>query len=402
MIYETPSTLGTLKMRQDSLESSIFYDNCPNKSPHVTKYYPPTPLQSDYAIAPKVAAPILPAYINRINSLVYDKLVIDCGNEEYNNFIAETIEFNGGSELYSNLITNMLVGGNYLITISTDSLYENVVKYTDWGAEYVGYKAPEDYYVEYLMSNGVSYPVTEPKTTHDKNTQPFLLPINSVEVAGTANTLGFTPAVFIKNIDKYQDRVYGRPYVYRFLQSLLEYNLTLSQMARAIRIFQNVWITNKEVDDINKPLRIQPDYINFLGEKGTLEQAQRNLNLTEEREYCKIKREEIASAAQIPTFMAGVDSVTKLESGIALQIALQPLEELMGKIREVFVRSLTELVEKSLKIKYGTTKVFEVSIMLTKPQLDAQEKISLIQSLKADGTLTAEEARNLILPYLGL
>jgi len=402
MIYETPSSMGTLVMRQNALESNIFYENCPNKPQHQTKYYPPTPLQSDYAIAPKVAAPILPAYINRINSLVYDKLVIDCGSEEYNNFIAETVEYNGGSELYSNLITNMLVGGNYLITISTDPLIENTIKYTDWGAEYVGYKGQDDYYVEYLMRNGTSFPVTEPKTNYDKNTTPFLLPINSSEIAGMQHSLGFTPAVFIKNIDKYQDRVYGKPYVYRFLQSLLEYNLTLSQIARAIRIFQNVWVTNKEVDDINKPLRIQPDYINFLGDKGTLEQAQRNLNLTEEREYCKIKREEIASAAQIPTFMAGVDSVTKLESGIALQIALQPLEELMGKVREVFVRSLTELVEKSLKIRYGSTNSYNVNIMLTTPQLDAQEKIALIQSLKADGTLTAEEARTLILPYLGL
>ena len=399
MIYETPSSPATLLMRRDSLESHVFYENIPNQEPYVKKYYPPTPLQSDYAIAPKVSASILAGYVNRINSLVYDKLVIDCGNETLNTFIKDVIDDNGGSELYTNIITNMLVGGNYMITISNN---DNYIKYTDWSAEFIGYTAPQDYYVEYLTKDGVAIPVTNPKITIDKKTMPVLYPVNSMEIGGQPHTLGFTPAIFVKNIDKYNDRVYGKPYVFRFLKALLEYNLTLSQMARAIRIFQNVWITNKEVDDLNKPLRIQPDVINFLGEKGTLEQAQRNLVLNEEREYCSILRQEIAQSSQIPTFLAGMDNVTKLESGIALQIALQPLEELMGKVREVFIRNVTELVNKTLKIQFNTQQDFPVQVMLTKPQLDANEKIALIQALKADGTLTAEEARALILPYMGL
>ena len=216
------------------------------------------------------------------------------------------------------------------------------------------------------------------------------------------------PVLFV-GIDKYDSGKYGKPFVSRCTELVLEYNHILSQIVKAVKILQNVWVTNLSADNPEMPIRLSPDTINFLGPDGKLEQAIRNLDLEEERKLLEILEFQISKASQVPAELIGLRDVGKLPSGIALQILLQPLVELIERIRPLFVLKTGELAEKLIRMKYAidgkrAPDKIELDIQVNEAIFpdDRKEKIDEIITLKKEGLISIEQAQLLLEPYLKL
>jgi hypothetical protein len=209
----------------------------------------------------------------------------------------------------------------------------------------------------------------------------FIEEIEDGSAVVTAHGLPFAPFVFIRSVDKDEANRYGNPFHLRARDLLVEYNRTASQALKAIQILQNVWLTDKEIDNPNAPLRLDPDTINHVGAGGRLEQAVRQLNLEPEFQMMSRLKQHIASRLQVPDFMTGLSDVGKVESGVALAIVSGPLQELVGRIRYEYAERVRELAAKMLTVEYLSRGMrppsFEIAVTLSENVLPIDARIEV-------------------------
>ena len=104
----------------------------------------------------------------------------------------------------------------------------------------------------------------------------------------------------------------------------------------------------------------------------------------------------------------GLLSVGKLPSGIALQLLLQPMTELLGRYRDLFEDMIEELVSKTISMEYmlqgKAIPEFELEIETNEtifPE-DKEKQIAEIVLLHKEGLLPKEQAQQLLEPILDI
>lgn len=390
---------NTIAMRKEALESMVFYDNAVNMKQYQSKYYLPTELSD----APRIAVPITSSVVDRIVALLHQGLEIEIDNPALHKEVQAVLDENDWGALSREIITQTLVGGNYLLLIRA----LEGLQLEGWKAPYLFKHGGDIYGYEYILKDGVQVPVLKDKLSKSEVEGHTIHTISPYFWDTEDHNFGFTPAVWFNSIDR-GTAGYGRPYPNRFKDMVVEFNQIVSQVSKAIKILQNVWNTNLSIENPNQPIKIAPEYINFLGEDGKLEQSTRNLTLDAEWAYLAVLKDNIAQAAQVPSELSGLANIGKLPSGVALQILLQPLEELIGRMRHNFGSKVKELVikiGKSIYLSKGQTpKDFEVSIRMNEAILPNEKQTELDNILKMvdKEIITKEEAKTMLSPTFKL
>jgi hypothetical protein len=351
----TTTTPRIFKMREEALDGYIFYDNTLTAPENKKRFFPPFANQLDYDLYTKQASPITSAIINRIRDLAFKNIEITPTIPELS------------MEFLKEILKNSLIGGNCLIIPSTTGLQL-------WKGQFIGIDE-QGYYLEYILDvNGSARPVLKSKfVISDK--EKYII-----------QNLGTLPTLFtcIDCVDEL-----GRPFPERFKDSVIEYNRILTQISRNLRIFQETWITNREVDNPDRPLVITPGRINYLGQDGTLEQVENKYDSNDSREYMHLLRDDIAQAAQCPQFMRSLEDLGKIPSGVALSIMMQPLTELLASIRSKFIEQLQTLVGNA-----------NITFSIPDIALDKNAEISQLVELVKAGILTPQEAHEYVIILL--
>ena len=390
--------------RKDGFEGKLFYNNKIGNSQYVKKYFPPAEgeLASSYNRRPKIAVPISSSIINRIVNILNFNTVVSLSDQKSQNLYDEMDDKLKLSEVHRDILVNMLSTGNNLTLFRLGYDYPEIEQ---WDGTFLNL----DYginMIEYTIKNGVIVPVL---STEVKEEEVIRIMVDDILFGDVEHNLGFNPSVLAKSIDKYEDGIYGKSFVMRFKDMAVEFNQIFSQIAKAVKILQNVWTTNLLAEDPYNPIMLAPEHINFLGPDGKLEQAVRNLDLKEERMLLESLEFQISKASQVPAELIGLRDVSKLPSGIALQIILQPLTELIERLRPLYVSIVSEFTEKIVRMKYicdgkKAPEVIELNIRANEnlfPE-DKKEKIDEIITLKKEGLITEQQAKLLIEPYLKL
>lgn len=390
--------------RQEGQIGKVFYQNLLATPTYTKIYFPATAGETDseYIRRPKIAVPISSSIIDRITNILMQGAVITTSSDESQQRMDKIATDLNLAEFLRDMITNAIVTGNNLSLIR---IVENEMKLENWDGPWVWMKDGLVGY-EYTTRNSLMVPVLSSDVKEDNRT---VVIIDDLMFGNVKHNLPFNPSTLVKNIDKYDDGVWGKSFVMRFNDMVVEYNHIVSQISKAIKVLQNVWITNRDVDNPENPIRLSPDRINFLGQEGTLEQAIRQLNLTEEREYLNILEHQISRASQVPAELAGLKDVGKLPSGVALQILLQPLVELTERMKNVFVPALEDFSYKVLATDYiidgqNIPTGLEVDVHTNDAILpeDRNQQIAEIVTLKKEGLITPEQAQLLLEPILGI
>lgn len=391
-------------MRQEGQEGKIFYQNLLATSTYSKKYFPPTPGETDgeYQRRPKVAIPITSSIIDRITNILLQGATITTSSEESQKRMDNLATDLNLAEFIRTMVTNTIVTGNNLAVIR---IVNNEIKLEHWDGTWVWINDELSGY-EYTTRDGLMVPVLSSDIKEEKRTK---VVIDDVQFGGVKHNLPYNPSTLTKNIDRYDDDNFGKSYVMRFNDMVVEYNHIVSQISKSIKVLQNVWVSNRDVDNPENPIRLSPDRVNFLGVDGTLEQAIRNLNLTEEREYLEILEHQISRASQVPAELAGLKDAGKLPSGIALQLLLQPLTELVERYRNLFVPAIEEFSLKVLSTDYiienkpiPTDLQVDVQVNTSILPEDRKDRIAEIITLKNEGLITTEQAQLLLEPVLDL
>lgn len=394
-------------MHQRALEGKIFYNDALAAPEYQKKYFPPSRGQSQYSYdqAPKVVIPISRTFINRISALLHNGMEVEFdteGMQEVWNDIASRIKWN---ETTRNLLVNSMIGGNALVVLRPDM--NNQVALEEWQAPFV---FADDYWVgyEYILRNGVEMiPITSEPNLKD-NEQLIQVPIDDFIFGNVEHGLGYTPAQLFKSIDRDSEGNYGLPYYLRFRDLNIEYNQVFSQTSKAIKILQNVWVSTADPENPDNPISLDPEKINFVSEKGTLQQVTRQLDTDPETQYLSTLLKHIHNAAQIPDFISGLSGVGKIESGVALQIVSGPLLELMTRVRNEYKEDVEELVTKIINTEFRLLGVmapqFEVNVKLNENILpvDKQQEVDNLLKLVNAGIITADQAGSVVKPLFGL
>ena len=166
------------------------------------------------------------------------------------------------------------------------------------------------------------------------------------------HNLPFIPVTWFDSVDMDENGQYGVPYSNRFFNPLIHLNSLLTQKQKAILFLQNVWVAKS----MNAPtpgepsISLRPNEINFLPESGSLEQAIRNLNLTEESTQIDYLKQVIYKAAQVPQD-DDLSSKGKIESGVALRILYAQLAEITSRLDDDFKISERDLLAKAMYMK---------------------------------------------------
>jgi len=413
-------------MRSRGAEGEVFYRNLLAKRGYISKYFPKADKEPEevYKARPKVALPITASMIDRVRDVALNGLKVhvpDAADGEKWELVKSSLNW---SSFLKNTLAYTLAGGNYLValkgdTVSIDGVVVPVVTFEPWRAQYL-FKGDDgkSVGVEYMIdkNTGETSPVLQEQAGDAKRqivrktyTPDFIVTErgDSAEPSYFEHNMGFPPAVWFKSIDMEPGAVYALPYPERFENLIIEYNQVFSQAVTGVRIFQNVWNTNKDGTGVGDPLAIMPGVINFLGENGTLEQAVRELNLEPEKYLLELTKNHISEAGQVPPFFTGLESVGKIEAGVAMRIAFEPLIQLVDGILEVFVPALRLLVSKSIKAQYKVESkdksgepVVEIDIPESVLPSDVDEEIARLEKALLNEWATPEEvkmkARNLL------
>jgi len=390
----------TYAMRQEAIEGRIFYENKLAEPDNVRVYFPVTEGEQNYNRRPKISFPVTGEIVDRITSLIYSGLTVTFSDANDESVWSEISERNRFLEHARNMVVQLLSRGCYLTVLRM----ANGVYWEGWTAEFCQrivspfYNAAGYEYKRNKDTNVLS-PVTNNvgKRTDDYVSvmiDDFIfIETYGEQVYVTEHNLPFAPFVFARGIDSESSGRYSYPYHKRFKDLLLEYNLTYSQVAKAVRILQNVWVTDKESPNPNFPLRLDPDTINHVGSSGKLEQAVRQLNIEPELTSLQLLKTHISARAQVPDFMTGLDGVGKVESGVALAIVNGPLAELCDRIRPEFKGRLSELIYKSVHMEYQSRGIskenisFEIVLNESVIPADVQKEIDMLIKAKDSGLI---------------
>lgn len=176
--------------------------------------------------------------------------------------------------------------------------------------------------------------------------------VNGQKVVDQAHNLPFIPAVWADNIDMDENGTYGVPYSNRFKSLLLHLNATLSQKQKALVFLQNIWVakTDRVPTNDGEELVLRPDVINYISPDGSLEQAIRNLDLSEESNQIQYIKKAIYKSAQVPN-ETDLSSQGKLESGVALRILYAQLEEVVTRLRNMWRSTETQVLSKAFRMQ---------------------------------------------------
>lgn len=387
---ETSTNKASLKMREEAIEARIFYRNELADECNVRKYFKIFPGQTDYHLFSKISPPIATNIINKITSLCFSKVLVDIGTDGVGLF--DTYKY---QNIFRNLLLNSLVDGDVLAVLGSDNTI------TTWGADFIYINGEGDYGIEYIEDTitGIARPVLTPKFTLKSTERYINIPINSISIGNTVHGLGFTPAVLFKNID--EENGIGVSYIERFNDLQVEYANSLTQIGKNLRIFQNLWVTNRDHSNPEYPITLNPGRINFLGEGGTLEQVENKYSSDENIKFIRILEEQMAEVSQVPKFLSGIEDVSKIPSGVALLIATQPMRELLGRIRENFKTTMTELVTKLMSISGVTTEPI-IDFVVEDISQNKNDEINRALSLLQQGVISMEDAQKIIKPIVGL
>lgn len=392
--------------REEGQKGRVFYQNLLASPEYTRKYFPITTGETDseYLRRPKISIPISSSIVDRITNILFQGAVITSTQAAQERLDELIIDLNL-MEFIRDMITNTIVTGQNLALLRAIDGKDNmqVVSLENWDGPWIWLKGSLSGY-EYTMRDNLMVPVL---SSDVKNSTVVL--VDDMMFGNIKHNLPFTPSVLTKNIDKYDDGVWGKSYIARFSDMVVEYNQIVSQISKSIKVLQNIWTTNRDVDNPDNPIRLSPDRINFLGETGVLQQAVRNLDLNEEREYLNILEHQISRTSQVPAELAGLKDAGKLPSGIALQILLQPLVEITERYRNIFIPAIEDLCYKVLYMDYvvrGETppRGLEVNVQ-TNNAIFAEDKKEVIDNvvlLKKEGLISLEQAQLLLEPILGI
>lgn len=392
----------TFLMRRNALEGFVFYYNKLADGDYKYKYFPKTKNQPNYDNAPKIAVPITSIFINKIANLLHAGMTIEFSNAAQQAVWDAYAAENNWNEFSRNVLVKTLICGNVLTTLTQDKV-NNIPILNTWDGQFV-FEDETSIGYEYVLNTrtNMSYPYISHKDRFNNDEKLITVPINEIMYGDEIHMLGFTPAVLFKAIDRDEDDVYGVPYYMRFRDLNIEYNHIISQISKAIKILQNVIVTNTDPTPDEPELRIDPDTVLRTGRDGKVEQLIRNLNTEPEHTYAKELLDLIHNAAQIPSFLSGLGGspVTNLESGVALEILSSPVKELMSRLRLNYKDSLNELVEKIMFLLYAFNGVtpptldFQITLNQNVVPTDKTRELDNLIKLVNAGILTPEAVRN--------
>lgn len=347
-----PDLSGEVVRYHEALEGEVFYEDEVTHGINRTKYFPHFD-DND----PLVSVPLTGAFIDRMVNILRNNVRYTTGDPNLDIELTEMVNAVEFEKTMNNICTQTLATGSHSAWIDTGFEWPVV---TTWAAYYTSHSY-YSYYKQYGTDKktGEMSPVltTDGRSlrsmdVHTEMADEYIWAswYNDDLVWWAEHNMGFTPVVWFDSIDTAKN-LYGKPFVERFKDLLVSLNNIYSQVQRSIILLQNVWTTTKSFEDANKPIRLNPKQIQFLGPEGKLEQAIRNLDLEEEREQIKSLKIEILRAANFPadSFLEGLG---KVSSGVALRLQYTCLFELMNNVGNTFAPVEAELLEKMLRLKH--------------------------------------------------
>ena len=357
----------------DALEGEVYYKNLLTEDGFRAKYFSALFEDDD----PVIAIPLTSSFIDRIISILRANVTITSDNPEVDKRLPELLEMWDYTDLMKGVQSRTLATGNNSVWLSVKD--EANIVLTPWESYYTSKlfndsNEVEGYAKHYIMNNGVMEPNTSNDNRRLKGKNKFTITelvddttwrkFRDDEIAyEEEHGFGFTPVTWFDSIDKSKEK-YGIPYVNRFKNLLNNLNNTYSEAQRAVLVFQNIWITNKDFQDPEKPISLNPRNIQFVGTEGKLEQSIKNLDLGEEWTLIGELKKEIQRAAQMPSD-AFLDGLAKVESGVALKLQYTPLFELISLVENSFQEKEEELVYKAVSAQLdleGKSKEFNISV----------------------------------------
>jgi hypothetical protein len=408
MAFDEP----TFKAHRLAIEGSKFFFNELANPENVNTYFPPRPMQEDYAISPHVSFPVTSDVLNRIASIVYSDATITVDPPSLQPDLDMMLARNNWPGFGRDCIIKAMYGADYLVTIIPQE--SRGVKFKSWTGEwaFVENRGEENEVVGYqykLGKDGTRSPTTGRALTSDTYVEVRIDKTNwGTAKEGKAHDFGFTPATMFYNIDMTDESPYPNPFHIRFKDQLLEYNKMFSKVIKDLRILESVWWTNANPQgDPNHPINMDGNLL-FLPEGTTLQQALSTYDIGPKEKALNMLRNHIATSAQVPDFMTGLDNVGKVESGVALNITLAPLTEIVNRIIYQFKPCFIELFAKALQVELilmGTSASdFAIDIEFTKNVIpvDKEREVNLLISLKEKGIINDAECRAKILPLMDI
>jgi hypothetical protein len=393
-------------MREDAVTGKIFYDNLLADKQYERTYFPPMSKETgtSYGQRNKVAVPIAKGAINRIANIIIKDTVISSPKKEIELLIEELDKKVHILELYRDMIVNTLSTGNNLILVRPNIIPD--IEF--WTGEYIIISG-NLIGIQYNIEDDLIKPVMS-EDDIDKDTVTKY--IDSLYWGDVEHNFGYDPSVFTANIDKYtSNRSYGKSYIKRFDDLIKNYNQVFSKMLDDIKIFSNVWATNRAIDNPDIPVTVTPYQIQFLGPDGVLEQVARQIDFKPEMHVLERLEFQISQASSVPSELYGLKDAGKLPSGIALQALMQPLEELIARMSNMFIPSLNELVEiliQSVFVSNGKEPPQDVEIeiqtdnrIFIEDDLDVITKMERLKNLLPN-VVNEETIKRLIEPYIHL
>ena len=395
------------EMRTDAYESKIFYQNRVNKPKHVKTYYPPYNGETDMAYARryKISVPWTSVVVDRIVNILAMNLNITIAPEYQEALDKLHLELNY-HELFRNIVTRTLIGGNLITLIKLLPQMETpIVDF--WDGEFVLIE-PTRYGIEYFITKeGTIRPVLSAKQDNEKHVKRYF---DTFLMGEVQHNYGFNPSVLSRFLDRYEDGIYGKPYPKRFIETVQNYNQLISNMHNDSIIFQNVWTTNRSTDNPERELTLTPYQIQMLGEGGELKQAARELDFTSEEQLLNRYEHSIAQGSHVPLELIGLKDAGKLASGRAMEMMMLPMREFINRLTNIFAPTFVSVIQKTVQGYYRLQDKLiqppEVEIHINKKIAPDSEvtMIEKIQTLKAilPNYLTEEKIVQLLSPYISL
>lgn len=399
-----------------AIEGNIFYRNNLADPVNVETYFPRSPGQLNYDRDPHLSLPVTSEIIDRLATLVHGGMKIETSSAQLDAVMTEIMDASDWPEFSRTLVTQPLARGNHLVILRAVG---NQIYFEQWQGEYVMRSIMPGYEMlgyQYIMEpDGTQRAVTQPPNDDEKRRlrmvwidDNFFFESIGNSFTITPHNFGFTPAVLFRSVDKDDEDRYGRGFYLRFRDPLVKYNQTFSQCLKSSIILQNIWKAKKAMEDPLKPIRLNPDAIVYVGDEGDIEQAARQLDLSPEYELLDRMKSHIASAADVPDFMTGLQDVGKVESGVALNIVSGPLKELCTRIRGEYRPKITQLLTKSIRATFAlrgqSQPQFELNVTMNENVIpvDKEKELANIGLMIDKGVITAQEARPNVLQLLNM
>lgn len=404
--------LQAYRMRREAAVGEVFYRNQLADPGQREKYFPQGDETAEmYAQMPKIAVPITSSIVDRMTGQLYRTVKIEMGNDADQRVWDEVADRSDFDNLGPNTIGWSLVGGNYMVVIRSPKPRE--VTLEPWKGQYL-FRTDGTMGYEYVLkkSTGEAMPIftdadlgsDSQKVRQEFYTNGTLMQVGNGEPQFLKHNFGFIPAVWFYAPDREPKSLYAEPYPNRFKNLVVEFCQVFSQASASIKIFQNLWVNKGDPPPKGKEFRIAPNRVYSVGVDGDLYQALRALTLEPEWGHLEMLTRQITAAASVPTYYTGLEQFGKIESGYALEIMFQPLQEIMGRIRSQMLKKFRLLVERSVMIAKGSLNVPEVNISIAESFMpsDIDKELLRIQMLADRGVLDAEEERTMSRALIGL